>query len=272
VRSHDKLVRQAKWAEPDASNVVATRFLFADGVDAVQGRIVETGTNAGTQGFYVTDNLGSVRDIIRASTGAIAYHADYDAFGTATEYGSGFGDTLKYTAREFDADTGLQYNRARWYDAKVGRWLSEDAIGFAAGDHNLYRYVSNFTTGAIDPSGMAGVPFPPPPGVKDDKLESTIVGDYSERGAYKTLFDQAVEWKQAGYVLAHENMMFFLSKLPFKRNVSPEAIAHAAEESDRAVRKAINLAVFDKIAKAQTLPVLNAIPEDGMEISFNEKI
>ena len=171
--ANDKLVSEAKWktgvgvvttrrhwdgedlwAITDASNVVATRFLYADGVDAAQGRIVETGTNAGTQAFYATDNLGSVRDIVRASTGAIAYHADYDAFGTATEYGAGFGDTLKYTAREYDADTGLQYNRARWYDAKVGRWLSEDPIGFDAGDHNLYRYVANGATNATDPSGL----------------------------------------------------------------------------------------------------------------------
>jgi RHS repeat-associated protein len=142
------------WSITDASNVVATRFLYADGVDAIQGRIVETGTNAGTQGFYVTDNLGSVRDIIRASTGAIAYHADYDAFGTASEYGAGFGDTLKYTAREYDADTGLQYNRARWYDAKVGRWLSEDPIGFSAGDHNLQRYCRSLGR------GFTGTPAP----------------------------------------------------------------------------------------------------------------
>jgi RHS repeat-associated protein len=84
----------------------------------------------------------------------VLFHAEYDAFGAATEYGAGYGDTLKYTARELDADTGLQYNRARWYDNNVGRWLSEDPIGFAAGDHNLYRYVSNFATGATDPSGL----------------------------------------------------------------------------------------------------------------------
>jgi RHS repeat-associated protein len=141
------------WAITDASNVVSQRLLYGEGVDQIQGRIVEAGPNAGTQGFYATDNLGSVRDIIDAATGEVLYHAEYDAFGGATEYGAGYGDTLKYTARELDADTGLQYNRARWYDNSVGRWLSEDPIGFSAGDHNLYRYVSNFATGATDPSG-----------------------------------------------------------------------------------------------------------------------
>jgi RHS repeat-associated protein len=141
------------WTITDASNVVAARYLYGEGVDQVQGRIVEAGPNAGTQGFYATDSLGSVRDIVDAATGDVLFHAEYDAFGAATEYGAGYGDTLKFTAREFDADTGLQYNRARWYDNSVGRWLSEDPIGFAAGDHNLYRYVGNFSTGATDPRG-----------------------------------------------------------------------------------------------------------------------
>ena len=48
----------------------------------------------------------------------------------------------------------MQYNRARWYDPQTGRWLSQDPIGFAAGDANLYRYVGNSPTNATDPSGL----------------------------------------------------------------------------------------------------------------------
>ncbi len=40
----------------------------------------------------------------------------------------------------FGQDTQLQNNLNRWYDARVGRWLSEDPVGFDAGDGNLYRY------------------------------------------------------------------------------------------------------------------------------------
>ncbi|MFO0011411.1 MAG: RHS repeat-associated core domain-containing protein, partial [Planctomycetota bacterium] len=58
-----------------------------------------------------------------------------------------------YTGREFDRDVGLQYNRARWYDPTTGRWISQDPIGFAGGDANLYRYVGNHGTYATDPSG-----------------------------------------------------------------------------------------------------------------------
>jgi RHS repeat-associated protein len=172
--------------------------LYGEGVDQIQGRIVEAGPNAGTQGFYATDNLGSVRDIVDAATGEILFHAEYDAFGGATEYGAGYGDTLKYTAREYDADTGLQYNRARWYDNSVGRWMSEDPIGFAAGDHNLYRYVSNASTNATDPSGLFGDPFDPalirPPigDIVPDAVKQ-LIGDPT-----KKLGTDGLKWKTTG--------------------------------------------------------------------------
>jgi hypothetical protein len=40
------------------------------------------------------------------------------------------------------------------YDPTIGRWLSEDPIGFEAGDANLYRYVGNGPANATDPSGL----------------------------------------------------------------------------------------------------------------------
>ena len=45
----------------------------------------------------------------------------------------------------------------RWYDAGVGRWLSQDPIGFAAGDANLYRYVGNGVTNWVDPNGLSAI-------------------------------------------------------------------------------------------------------------------
>lgn len=42
------------------------------------------------------------------------------------------------------------------YDPKVGRWLSEDPIGFADDDGNLYRYVGNEPTVVTDSSGLSG--------------------------------------------------------------------------------------------------------------------
>ncbi len=50
--------------------------------------------------------------------------------------------------------TGLEYDHARYYDAATGRWTTQDPIGFAGGDTNLYRYLHNDPTNAVDPSGL----------------------------------------------------------------------------------------------------------------------
>jgi A nuclease of the HNH/ENDO VII superfamily with conserved WHH len=44
------------------------------------------------------------------------------------------------------------------YDPGIGRWLTEDPIGFSAGDDNLYRYVGNAPTDSTDPSGLEHLP------------------------------------------------------------------------------------------------------------------
>src|SRR5262249_35198116 len=64
----------------------------------------------------------------------------------------------QFTGRERDPDTGLQYNRARWYDPRSGQWMEEDPEGFAAGDANLRRYVGNGVTNGTDPSGRGLYP------------------------------------------------------------------------------------------------------------------
>jgi len=48
----------------------------------------------------------------------------------------------------------VQTDQARWYHPSTGRFLSEDPIGFFAGDSNLYRYVKNNSILWIDPMGL----------------------------------------------------------------------------------------------------------------------
>ncbi len=40
------------------------------------------------------------------------------------------------------------------YDPQVGRWITQDPAGFSSGDVNLYCYVANDATNAIDPTGL----------------------------------------------------------------------------------------------------------------------
>jgi len=55
-----------------------------------------------------------------------------------------------------DAAIRLQYSRARWYDPFIGRFISEDPIGFGGGDINLYGYVWNNPIAFTDPMGFDG--------------------------------------------------------------------------------------------------------------------
>jgi RHS repeat-associated protein len=143
---------QDVWADTDTSNTVQVRYLRGDAVDQVFARTVASGQpNAGVA-WYLTDRLGSVRDLMD-STQTLRDHLDYDGFGNTTETTASYGDRYKWTGREYDADTGLQYNRARYYDSKTGRWLSQDPLRFRAGDSNLSRYVVNNPTNYTDPSG-----------------------------------------------------------------------------------------------------------------------
>ena len=65
-------------------------------------------------------------------------------------------NVLGYTGRELDSETGLYYYRARYYDPEIGRFLSEDPLGFEAGV-NFYAYVSNNPINRKDPSGLFDV-------------------------------------------------------------------------------------------------------------------
>ena len=65
-------------------------------------------------------------------------------------------NTMKYTGREQDAESGLYYYRARYYDPELGRFISEDPIGFDGGI-NFYAYVGNNPLIYNDPSGNIAV-------------------------------------------------------------------------------------------------------------------
>jgi RHS repeat-associated protein len=78
----------------------------------------------------------------------------YDSFGKLTASSGSLVNPFQYTARESDAETGLYYYRARYYDPTAGRFLSEDPIGFSSGP-SLYAYVSNSSASLTDPYGLS---------------------------------------------------------------------------------------------------------------------
>lgn len=145
------------WLDANASGAVTARYLHGDGVDEPLARYRPgSGAGSGTH-WYLADHLGSVRVLIDAS-GNVADRLDYDSFGNiVSESVVAVGDRYKFTGREWDAEVGLYYYRARMYSASTGRFTSEDPIGFAAGDTHLSRYVGNMPTSYTDPSGLTAL-------------------------------------------------------------------------------------------------------------------
>ena len=76
---------------------------------------------------FHADRLGSIRRL-SDSRGAKAADYDYDAFGQPHDYENSLVSPFTYAAREFDAATGLYYNRRRYYASQLGRFLSKDPI------------------------------------------------------------------------------------------------------------------------------------------------
>jgi RHS repeat-associated protein len=106
-----------------------------------------------TTSYYELDGLGSITSL-SSPAGALAQTYTYDSLGNLTASTGSLVNPFRYTGREFDTETNLQYSRARYYDPATGRFLSEDPIGFRGG-LNLYRYVKNQPTRYVDPTGKA---------------------------------------------------------------------------------------------------------------------
>ena len=146
----------------DAGNL-RHRYLHGPAADQIfADEAFDPATGGSEVKWALADHQGSVRDWAErdAATGATAVtnHVVFDSFGViVSQTDAGHEITYAYTGREWDADAGMYYYRARWYDQAAGRFLSEDPLGFAAGDANVQRYVGNGVTTAVDPTGLITV-------------------------------------------------------------------------------------------------------------------
>jgi len=85
---------------------------------------------------------------------ALVNRYKYTPFGSSEGLREQVENNLRFGARELDVETGLYYNRARYYDPGLGRFISEDPAGFSSGA-NLYAYASNDPLNRRDPMGLA---------------------------------------------------------------------------------------------------------------------
>jgi RHS repeat-associated protein len=135
--------------EVDSSGNILARYARTKNVDEPLSEL-----RSGTTSYYQQDGLGSVTSLSN-SAGALSNTYTYDNYGRVISSTGSLTNPFQYTGREFDSETGLLFNRARYFDPSVGRFLSEDPIRFMAG-LNFYPYTRNNPVIRTDPSGYQG--------------------------------------------------------------------------------------------------------------------
>lgn len=131
-------------AQQIAPDGTVTTLLTGLGLD--QHYAATTGEATAT---YLTDLQGSV--LAQAGAGGqISDRRSYTPHGLSSLPPS---DLAGYAGRELD-ETGLYYYRARYYHPELGRFVSEDPLGYQAGDANLYAYAFGDPVNYTDPTGM----------------------------------------------------------------------------------------------------------------------
>ena len=133
------------------SHARATANLFLGlGLDQNFSRSVVGGATSS----LLTDALGSTI-ALADSTGAVQTSYTYDPFGGVASTGQANTNSYQFTGRENDGTTGLNFNRARYYSPTLGRFISEDQLGFPGGPNpNLYAYASDSPIMLDDPLGL----------------------------------------------------------------------------------------------------------------------
>jgi len=142
--------------------------------------------------YYVQDHSRNVLALLALTTSGVTIDNQYryDPFGNLQGAStSTVANTLQFAGREYDAETQLYYDRARYIDPALGRFVSEDPIGLNGGI-NPYTFVGNDPVNGSDPSGTTSI--------LNAKISvETSCGEYQE-----PLVD-AAEHLGIGYLLVH---------------------------------------------------------------------
>lgn len=101
--------------------------------------------------FYHTDHLGTPLQLID-TTGKIRWQANPDDWRAVRDQ-QGARQPIRFQGQWEDEESGLYYNRYRYYDPAMGRYVTQDPIGLAGG-LNTYGYVAGNPVSYTDSLGL----------------------------------------------------------------------------------------------------------------------
>ena len=212
----------------------------------------------GKRYFCVNDPGGTPRELTD-SNGDVAWAADFAAFGEGrVDRVSEVECPIRYPGQYYDRETGLHYNRHRYYDPETGRFISPDPIGLAGG-LNLYSYAPN-TTGWSDPLGLTvRCPKKMPKRLKDEADRFQRRAQKSGAKAACVIYDAATGEIYTG-----------LSGGPYPREqhgsmpqLPDSSWFHRRDPQHCAEYKALNAALLGK-ADRKNLHVFTFNPDNGV--------
>lgn len=142
-------------AESDLSGNINEEYIYFNG-----GRVARVDRPSGLIHYYVSDPLGSSR-IVADTTGVIG-ESDYYPYGTEIPIIGNVGK-YKFTGKERDAESVLDYFESRHYASTMGRFMQSDRLFATPLDvvnpqgWNMYAYVLNNPANYIDPDGKDAI-------------------------------------------------------------------------------------------------------------------
>jgi RHS repeat-associated protein len=105
--------------------------------------------------LFHCDHLGTPVWLINHKNGKVEWNADIDVWGNVQRCDNphNLRQSIRMQGQHFDEESGLHYNRHRYYDPAQGRYITQDPIGLRGG-WNGYNYVTN-PVERIDPLGLS---------------------------------------------------------------------------------------------------------------------
>ncbi|NGX27701.1 MAG: hypothetical protein K940chlam6_01639, partial [Chlamydiae bacterium] len=103
----------------------------------------------------LTDVQGNIRRLVDLQSKTLATSYDFTAFGEKlqTNPKEDLQSPWQFASKRFDPSLGLIYFGKRYYDPRIGRWMTTDPAEFVDGT-NLYQFLFNNPYGYVDPDGQ----------------------------------------------------------------------------------------------------------------------